>query len=187
MAEREAPGGWPAAFLPLARGLLTGVAGVALGGGVVAAARAIAGKGAFSVELSFTGGYVLGIAGWLLGVGVWERWGREWFGLRTKEGPAGWQRYLAFTTDHKVIGVQYLVTFLLLFLLAGLFAMLIRVQLLEPEDPVLSEGIYNRVMSLHGIIMIAVAVAAVIGGFGNYFVPLLIRARDLSFPPLNAL
>ncbi len=187
MAEREAPGGWPAAFLPLTRGLLTGVTGFALGVGVVAAARAIAGKDAFSVELSFTGGYVLGIAGWLLGVGVWERWGREWFGLRTKEGPTGWSRYLAFTTDHKVIGVQYLVTFLLLFLLAGLFAVLIRVHLLEPEDPVLSEGIYNRVMSLHGIIMIAVAVAAVIGGFGNYFVPILIGARDVAFPRLNAL
>src|SRR3990172_5681368 len=86
-----------------------------------------------------------------------------------------------------LIGVQYLVTFVVLFLLAGLFAMLIRIQLLSPEDPVLSEGTYNRVMSLHGIIMIAVAVASVVGGFGNYFLPLMIGAREVAFPRLNAL
>jgi cytochrome c oxidase subunit 1 len=86
-----------------------------------------------------------------------------------------------------VVGIQYLVTFLILFLMAGLFAMLIRVQLLKPEDSVLSDGMYNRVMSMHGIIMVAVAVASVIGGFGNYFVPLMIGARDVAFPRLNAL
>jgi cytochrome c oxidase subunit 1 len=65
--------------------------------------------------------------------------------------------------------------------------MAIRAHLLSPEGAVFQEGTYNRVMSMHGIIMVAVAVAAVIGGLGNYFVPLLIGAEDMAFPRLNAL
>jgi cytochrome c oxidase subunit 1 len=172
---------------PLLRGLLWAAIGFGLGAGVVAVGRGAAGDDAWDLELSFAVGYVFALSGWLLGVGVWERWGREWLGLETREGPSGLGRFLAFTTDHKVIGVQYLVTFLLLFLVSGFLAMLIRIQLLQPEGALLSEGLYNQVMSLHGIIMIAVAVAAVIGGFGNYFVPLMIGAEDVAFPRINAL
>jgi cytochrome c oxidase subunit 1 len=161
--------------------------GFASGAGIVAVLRTVAGHGLWEIELSFSVGYVFGIAGWILGVGLWERWAREWLGLSTQESPSGRWRFLSFNTDHKVVGVQYLVTFLLLFLVAGLFAVLIRIQLLDPEDPVLNEGQYNRVMSLHGIIMIAVAVASVVGGFGNYFVPIMIGARDVAFPRINAL
>ena len=175
------------ALVPLTRGLLWGLAGFGIGVAFIAVLRTAVGRDAWSLELSFTFGYALGLVGWLFGVGVWERWGREWLGLSTKESPTGWQRYFAFSTDHKVIGVQYLVTFLLLFLVAGLFAVLIRIQLLEPVNPVLSEDAYNRVMSLHGIIMIAVAVAVIVGGFGNYFVPILIGAEDVAFPRINAL
>ncbi len=186
-AEREATAGPLTALTPLVRGVLWGLVGFGAGVALVAVLRTAAGRGAWSLELSFTFGYALGIVGWLFGIGVWERWGREWFGLATKEGPTGWQRYFAFTTDHKVIGIQYLVTFLLLFLVAGLFAVLIRVQLLNPDGAVMGEGTYNQVMSLHGIIMIAVAVAVVVGGFGNYFVPILIGAEDVAFPRINAL
>lgn len=185
--EHKRLAGVLAAFRPLACGVLSGAVGFGLGVGLVALLRIGAGRGPWSLELSSTFGYALGLVGWLFGVGLWERWGREWFGLSTRESPRGWPRYFAFTTDHKVIGIQYLVTFLLLFLLAGLFAVLIRVQLLQPADPVLGDDGYNRVMSLHGIIMIAVAVAVVIGGFGNYFVPILIGAEDVAFPRINAL
>jgi len=65
--------------------------------------------------------------------------------------------------------------------------MLIRWQLLQPEGAAFSNGTYNRIMSLHGIIMIAVAVASVVGGLGNYFVPIMIGAKDVAFPRLNAL
>ena len=118
MVEQERRNGLWSAFGPLARAMLWGAIGFALGVGIVALARAITGRGVWSIELSFTIGYVFAIPGWLLGVGLWERWGREWLGLSTKEGPKGWQRYFAFTTDHKVIGIQYLVTFLILFLLS---------------------------------------------------------------------
>ncbi len=65
--------------------------------------------------------------------------------------------------------------------------MLIRAHLISPEGAVLSEGMYNRVMSMHGIIMVAVAVASVMGGLGNYIVPLMIGADDMAFPRLNSL
>ena len=186
-AEPQTRNGTWIAFGPLVRGLLMAAIGFAVGAAIVAVVRVLTGHGAWTLELSFSVGYVFAISGWLLGVGVWGRWSREWFGLTTNEEPKGWSRYLAFTTDHKVIGVQYLVTFLVLFFLAGLFAVLIRIQFLDPVDPVLSDGTYNRVMSLHGIIMIAVAVAVVVGGFGNYFVPIMIGARDVAFPRINAL
>ena len=189
IAQPVTPRGPLSAFVPMLRGVLWGAGGFGAGIGLVALIRVILGHDAWSLELSFSVGYLLGLPSWLLGVGAWQHWSHEWLGQRDKAGPAelGWRRYLTFNTDHKVVGVQYLVTFLILFLLAGLFAMLIRMQLLDPEDPLLSDGAYNRVMSLHGIIMIAVAVAVIIGGFGNYFVPILIGARDVAFPRLNAL
>jgi cytochrome c oxidase subunit 1 len=177
---------WPA-LMPVLRGLAGGAIGFAFAAGLAMLGRSAAGYPAWDLEQCFVIGYLGALPGWLLGVGLWERWGREWFGLPVKEGPRDWTRYFAFTVDHKVIGIQYLVTFLALFLLAGLFAMLIRAQLLNPVEPLLSNGTYNRVMSMHGIIMVAVAVAAVIGGFGNYFVPILIGAEDMAFPRLNAL
>ena len=178
--------GWYAVGRML-RGVAWAAVGFGVGVGLVAAGRTLAGRGGWSLELSLTVGYVFALVGWLMGVGMWDRWAREWFGLPTKPGPTDWGRYFAFTTDHKVIGVQYLVTFTALFLLAGLLAMLIRVQLLSPTNPLLSNDRYNNVMSLHGIIMIAVAVAGVVGSFGNYIVPLQIGAEDMAFPRLNAL
>ncbi|MBI5284081.1 MAG: cbb3-type cytochrome c oxidase subunit I [Chloroflexi bacterium] len=176
------------AMVPLIRGLVWGLAAFAIGAGITALLRKANGHTAWSLEMNLTIGYAFGLPGWLFGVGVWERWGREWFGLEiTAEEPTGLRRFLAFSFDHKVIGIQYLTTFLILFITAGFFAMLIRWQLLQPEGAAFSDGTYNRIMSLHGIIMIAVAVASVIGGFGNYFVPIMIGAKDVAFPRLNAL
>ncbi|MBI4235881.1 MAG: cbb3-type cytochrome c oxidase subunit I [Chloroflexi bacterium] len=99
----------------------------------------------------------------------------------------GWQRYFRFTTDHKVIGVQYLVTFVVILLLGGFLAVLIRLELMSPGQDVLRPNDFNTTMSLHGIMMIAVAVATIIGGFANFGVPLLIGAEDVAFPRVNAL
>lgn len=138
-------------------------------------------------DLNASVGYVFGLFGWIMGVGAWGQWGREWFGLKTYTNRAtGWQRYFTFNTDHKVIGIQYLVTFIVVFLLAGFLAMLIRLELMQ-SDPLFDHDTYNSIMGLHGILMVAVAVAAVIGGLGNYVVPLMIGAEDMAFPRLNAL
>jgi cytochrome c oxidase subunit 1 len=169
------------------RGLIGAATGFLIGMLAVLLVRWLTGHEGWQFDQVLIIGYVFGLIGWLLGVGLWSRWAKEWFCLETRPDSHGPERYFAFTTDHKVIGVQYLVTFMLLFLVAGLMAMAIRMHLITPEGAVFSEAQYNRIMSMHGIIMVAVAVASVIGGFGNYFVPLLIGSDDMAFPRLNAL
>ncbi|MCP4792404.1 MAG: cytochrome c oxidase subunit I [Actinomycetia bacterium] len=116
-----------------------------------------------------------------------DTWVREWFGRPASElEVTGWKRYLGFSTDHKVIGIQYMVTFLVVLLLGGVAAMAMRLELAQAGEGILSADRYNQVMSMHGILMIAVAVAAILGSFGNYLVPIMIGADDMAFPRLNA-
>ncbi len=172
---------------PVIRGVVWGALGFGLGGGGAALIQALSGRSAGGPAVLVIG-YVFGLVGWLLGVGVWRAWGREWFGRPVEsEETEDWRRYFRFTTDHKVIGVQYLVTFVIVFLLAGLLAMLLRAELISPDASLLGPDRYNTVMSLHGILMIAVAVAAILGGFANFAVPLMIGAEDMAFPRVNAL
>jgi cytochrome c oxidase subunit 1 len=176
--------------LSVIKGLTGGAVGFAFGAGLMTVVRAVAGaQSAWDFETAAFGGWLFGLLGWLLGVGVWEHWVRRWFGRPLAQYTAtGWRRYFSFDTDHKVIGIQYLVTFLFMFFLAGLFAMLMRMELAGAGRGVLeSPSTYNTVMSLHGTTMIFVAVAATSGAFGNYVVPLMIGARDMAFPKLNAL
>lgn len=169
---------------PLARGIAVG--GSAFLAGSWLAGWAL-GRPQFS-DAPLALGYAAGVLGWVLGVGAWNAWGRELLGLDPKPDRLdGWRRYFGFCTDHKVIGVQYIVTFVAVFLLAGVLAMIMRVELYSPGKGLLSPGAFNQVMSLHGILMIAVAVAIMLGGFGNYLVPLMIGADDMAFPRLNAL
>ncbi|PFG73674.1 cytochrome c oxidase subunit I [Tepidiforma thermophila] len=166
-----------------------GLIGFYLGLGIVAFLRWLFGySDPWGGEINIIGGWVLGLFMWLMGIGMWGQWGREWFGLKTytRQLP-GWQRYFTFNTDHKVIGIQYLVTFMVVFFLAGALAMLMRLELAQSGNQFLSNAQYNGTMGLHGILMVAVAVAAVIGGIGNYAVPLMIGAQDMAFPRLNAL
>jgi len=183
------------ALAPLIRAVLGLVLGFVLGAGVVAIARSSLGLEAVS-ELTLAVGYTVGLIGWLIGLGALNYWFRYWLGLPERESgghssaqsaPQGWARYFRFTTDHKVIGVQYLVIMFVFILLAGLLAMLIRAELMAPGQTFLDRNMYNTVMSLHGIIMIAVAVVAIIAGLGNFLVPLMIGAQDMAFPRLNAL
>ncbi len=172
----------------IARGLLWGIAGTALGLVLLGGIRVALGYAPLTTEPAVALSYPLGLAGWLLGIGLWDTWAREWVGLKPKTlETSGWRRYFGFTVDHKVIGIQYLVTFVLVFLLAGLLAMLMRLELAAPGENVLTTATYNQVMSLHGIMMIAVAVVSILGSFGNYLVPLMIGAEDMAFPRLNAL
>ena len=91
------------------------------------------------------------------------------------------------TVDHKRIGVRYLVTATVFFLLAGLEALTLRTQLAQPGEHVLSPEAYDQLFSMHGITMIFLFVTPMLSGFGNYFVPLQLGARDMAFPRLNAL
>ena len=175
-------------MLPAIRGLLWGIIGFIVGALLTALVRALLGMTPFVFGPLFFVGYFFGFAGWLLGVGVWHTWIREFLGLEPQPYHAeGWRRYFGFNTDHKVIGIQYGVTFLLIFLLAGLLAMLMRIELMYPGTNLFNFTQYNRVMSLHGFLMVLVAVTAVPGAFGNYFVPLMLGADDMAFPRMNAL
>jgi cytochrome c oxidase subunit 1 len=139
-------------------------------------------------------GYLFALFGFLLGIGAFRFW-LTWAGGReidpaeehAAHGKAGdWRRYLRFTTDHKVIGVQYLVTAFALFMIAGLAAMFMRFELAQPGVAT-DKDLYNEIMSTHGAMMITVALVSIIGGLGNYLVPLMIGTRDMAFPKANAL
>jgi cytochrome c oxidase subunit 1 len=103
-----------------------------------------------------------------------------------RHGAASWRDYFAFNTDHKVIGVQYLVTTFGFFMLGGLLAMLIRYELLTP-DPTFQTTTYNSLFTMHGSIMIFLWVIPALAGLGNYLIPLMIGADDMAFPRLNAM
>jgi cytochrome c oxidase subunit 1 len=99
-----------------------------------------------------------------------------------------WYDYFTFNVDHKVIGIQYLVTSFLFYLVGGFMAVLMRTELATPDSDFLTPELYNAFLTNHGTIMIFLwIVPAAIGGFGNYLIPLMIGARDMAFPKLNAL
>ena len=175
------------AIVPLMKAVIFAALGFALGGGLAKLLTSLVGVSE-STEPVIALGYIFAFVGWILGIGVWDSWAREWFSLPLKhKNVQGWQRYLHFNTDHKVIGVQYLVTFMALFLLAGLLAVLMRMELIAPGRTIMGPKEFNNTMSLHGIIMVAVAVATIMGGLANFALPLLIGAEDVAFPRLNAL
>jgi cytochrome c oxidase subunit I len=104
--------------------------------------------------------------------------------------PPAWKfrDYFTFNTDHKVIGIQYLVTSFVFYLIGGLMAIALRAELATPESDFLDPNLYNAFMTNHGTIMIFLwIVPSAIGGFGNYLVPLMMGARDMAFPKLNAI
>ncbi|MBA2429542.1 MAG: cbb3-type cytochrome c oxidase subunit I, partial [Thermoleophilaceae bacterium] len=98
----------------------------------------------------------------------------------------GWLSWLT-TTDHKKIGLLYLISTFVFFIIAGVEALLMRAQLALADNTFLDAQTYNGLVSLHGTTMIFLFVVPVLAGFGNYFVPLMIGARDMAFPKLNAL
>src|SRR3954451_17521434 len=91
------------------------------------------------------------------------------------------------TTDHKKIGILYLVTTFVFFILGGVEALMIRLQLGTAQNTLLTPETYNQLFTMHGTTMIFLFVVPIMAGFGNYFVPLMIGARDMAFPRLNAL
>jgi cytochrome c oxidase subunit 1 len=92
------------------------------------------------------------------------------------------------TVDHKRIGIMYLVSVLIAFLLGGIFAMLIRLELLTPDPTIMGANTYNRMFTLHGVVMIFLfMIPAIPGVFGNFCLPLMLGAKDVAFPRLNLL
>ncbi|HSE80161.1 MAG TPA: cytochrome c oxidase subunit I [Gaiellaceae bacterium] len=91
------------------------------------------------------------------------------------------------TLDHKRIGILYIVTAFGFFFAAGLMALLMRAQLAQANNDFITENSYNQLFTVHGTMMVFLFVVPILAGFGNYLVPLMIGARDMAFPRLNAL
>ncbi|MBW4633180.1 MAG: cytochrome c oxidase subunit I [Iphinoe sp. HA4291-MV1] len=102
------------------------------------------------------------------------------------EPTTDWKQYFSFSTDHKVIGIQYIVTAFILFLVGGIFAMIIRGELITPESDLVDRSVYNALFTMHGTVMLFGWTFPILTGFANYLVPLMIGARDMAFPRLNA-
>ena len=99
----------------------------------------------------------------------------------------GWKSWL-FTLDHKRIAILYLISITICFLLGGLGAMIIRLNLLTPEGLIVRPQTYNRMFSMHGVVMVFFfLVPSIPAVMGNFLVPMMIGARDLAFPKLNLL
>ena len=96
---------------------------------------------------------------------------------------AGW----ITTVDHKRIGILYIATSLVFFGAGGVLALLMRTQLAHPNEHFLTRNSYNEVFTIHGTTMVFLVVVPLLAGFGNFLVPLMIGARDVAFPRLNAL
>jgi cytochrome c oxidase subunit I+III len=110
-----------------------------------------------------------------------DRLNRIW---KERSGLMGWLT----TVDHKRIGIMFLFASLAFFAAGGVEALLIRTQLLAPNQTVLGPNGYDQAMTMHGVTMIFLFVVPIsIGAFGNYLIPLMIGARDMAFPRLNAL
>jgi len=104
--------------------------------------------------------------------------------LNADRGVKSW----LLTLDHKRIAVMYLVSVLVMFLVGGIFAMAIRLELLTPEPTIMGANTYNRMFTLHGVVMIFLfMIPAIPGVFGNFCMPLMLGAKDVAFPKLNLL
>ncbi len=134
--------------------------------------------------------YIVAIAGFLFGLGFLSYPIQRLLGkppsLREKE-TAGVGRYFALCTDHKVVGIQYLIGIGVFIFIGGLNAMLIRFELLRPTHQAWNANNYLTLVGLHGTMMMGMMTSGILGPFANYFVPIMIGARRMAFPRIEAL
>jgi cytochrome c oxidase subunit I len=131
--------------------------------------------------------------GFLGGIGVFDYWTNYVLGKPTvpddhaSHGAHSWRDYFKVNTDHKVIGMQYLVTTIFFFLAGGMLAMLVRAELARPGMQYVDVQTYNGLFSVHASLMIFLFVIPAFAGLANFVVPLMLGAPDMAFPRLNAL
>lgn len=139
-------------------------------------------------SIAATLGLTFMTVGWLLGIGALNYPLAKLVGKSAPEEveTLGWSKYFRYSTDHKVVGLQYVVGVLMFMFTGGLLAMAIRTELLSPTTHVFGPGTYIEIVSEHGTIMMMMATSLVVGPLGNYFVPLMIGARRMAFPRIEA-
>jgi cytochrome c oxidase subunit 1 len=141
-------------------------------------------------DIALALGYLLAVVGFLVGLGFANYPVARMLGhppsLPSPE-TEGIARYFRLCPDHKVVGIQYFVGVGLFLFIGGINAMLIRVELLGPEQSVWPPDTYLTLVGLHGSMMMGVATSAILGPFANFLVPLMIGARRSAFPRLESL
>jgi cytochrome c oxidase subunit 1 len=136
---------------------------------------------------------VMAPLGFLAGIGTFDYWARYAIGSPTvpddhsSHGAKSWKDYFKVNTDHKVIGVQYLVTTVVFFVIGGMLALLVRAELAKPGMQYVDPQTYNGLFSVHASLMIFLFVIPAFAGLANFAVPLMLGAPDMAFPRLNAL
>jgi cytochrome c oxidase subunit 1 len=131
--------------------------------------------------------------GFLAGIGALDYWTYYALGHPTRpedhsgHGARSWRDYFRVNTDHKVIGMQYLVTTVIFFLIGGLLALLVRAELARPGMQFFDTQTFNGLFSVHASLMIFLFVIPAFAGLANFAVPLMLGAADMAFPRLNAL
>ena len=129
----------------------------------------------------------------LVGLGAFDYWFYWAAGRPTRpedhstHGATKWQDYFRVNTDHKVIGIQYIVTSFFFMFLGGLMAMLMRAELAAPGRQFVDSNTFNGLFSVHASLMIFLFIIPIFAGIANYVIPLMIGAPDMAFPRLNAL
>jgi cytochrome c oxidase subunit 1 len=109
---------------------------------------------------------------------------RSWLVRRPRSTTGFWS--WVTTVDHKRIGILYGITAFAFFMIGGSEALLMRVQLAQPDQEVVSAALYNELFTMHGVTMVFLVVMPLSAAFFNYLIPLMIGARDVAFPRLNA-
>src|SRR5579863_3233510 len=104
-------------------------------------------------------------------------------GVSSRAGLLEW----VATIDHKRIGIMYLISSMAFFIIGGLEALAMRIQLATPRMRLIAPDLYNQLFTMHGTTMIFLVVVPMLLGFMTYFVPLMIGARDMAYPRLNAM
>ncbi len=175
--------------LGIVRGFLAGLVGMAAGIGITAGVRLAMGLSPWRPGANLGIGILIGVVSYLSVVGVFSYWFRWATGREQKDQPEpalrSWRRYLSLSTNHKVIGVQYLVTSLTFLPFAVALQLVGRLDL-SKAIPALNLTTYETLISDHGLTMLFIVVLPAWSGMMNYLVPLMIGTRDMAFPRLNA-
>ena len=185
-------------FPSIVSGIVLGAIGAVIAGVIISkVTTAYSGADAVPNDDAVTSAAIIGwVIFFMIGVGAFNgifEWGfgrqepthqqeMHWAG----KGKGLW-RYFQFTTDHKVVGLQYLVTALVIFFVGSLGAFAIRLEQSRPGAIFFNPSTYNTIVGMHGIIMIVATIIMITGPVGNFVVPIMIGARDMAFPRINAL
>ncbi|MGH2857194.1 MAG: cytochrome c oxidase subunit I [Solirubrobacteraceae bacterium] len=181
-------------FTGIALGIGGGILGFWIGGKFVnipSLQYYVPGTGPGDNDIAVFLSFIFGVIGFLTGLGFFNYPARRMMGhppsLAEHESEGeGWMRYFSLCTDHKVVSLQYMVGIGIFFLIAGINAMMIRTELLQPNVHVFGANQYLTLVGLHGSMMMGIMTSGVLGPLANWLVPIMIGSRRMAFPRIES-